>query len=335
MNMKKTKIMAVIMTLCMAASVTACGPFKLDLKPTETESEVTESQTEESATESETEASAKEEGWTCSKGHTGNTGKFCAECGEPQPDGSEETWTCSKGHSGNTGKFCSECGEPQEGPTEETTTETEAPETTAAETEAPETTAAETEAPETTAAETEAQSGNSGWVNFSDMHFYVNGKKYTLGKTTLQEMIDDGVPFDKNSIADAGNNINGNHISSNFKIKIDKYRSAMITVINDTKDNKKMSECYVNGISLYSIKDQKKEKVVTFDFGLDITQDDLIAACGKPEADNYKHFDADGKDFYTDKYTYKGERGKYFQISSYTFEFTNGEFSSISMSFYP
>ena len=47
---------------------------------------------------------------TCSCGHAGNTGKFCAECGKPNP---ALPWTCSCGHSGNTGKFCAECGKPR------------------------------------------------------------------------------------------------------------------------------------------------------------------------------------------------------------------------------
>ncbi|MDR0321805.1 MAG: SPFH domain-containing protein [Treponema sp.] len=49
--------------------------------------------------------------WTCSCGHSGNTGKFCAECGKPSPVSAE--WTCSCGHAGNTGKFCAECGKPK------------------------------------------------------------------------------------------------------------------------------------------------------------------------------------------------------------------------------
>jgi len=49
-------------------------------------------------------------GWTCACGHAGNTGKFCAECGQPQPAAG---WTCACGHAGNTGKFCAECGKPQ------------------------------------------------------------------------------------------------------------------------------------------------------------------------------------------------------------------------------
>ncbi len=50
------------------------------------------------------------QGWTCPKcGHPGNTGKFCSNCGEPQPVAGG--WTCpSCGQAGNTGKFCSNCG---------------------------------------------------------------------------------------------------------------------------------------------------------------------------------------------------------------------------------
>jgi len=48
-------------------------------------------------------------GWACSCGHAGNTGKFCAECGKPQPT----AWDCPCGYKGNTGKFCAECGKPQ------------------------------------------------------------------------------------------------------------------------------------------------------------------------------------------------------------------------------
>ena len=46
-------------------------------------------------------------GWTCVCGHGGNTGKFCMNCGKPQPlaDG----WTCSCG-TVNRGKFCQNCG---------------------------------------------------------------------------------------------------------------------------------------------------------------------------------------------------------------------------------
>ncbi len=50
-------------------------------------------------------------GWTCPKcGKTGNTGKFCAECGERKPE-EKKGWTCPKCGTVNLGKFCQECGE--------------------------------------------------------------------------------------------------------------------------------------------------------------------------------------------------------------------------------
>ncbi len=56
------------------------------------------------------------QGWTCpSCGATGNTGKFCGECGTKQPTG-DGSWTCEAcGHKGNKGKFCGECGTKQGG----------------------------------------------------------------------------------------------------------------------------------------------------------------------------------------------------------------------------
>jgi membrane protease subunit (stomatin/prohibitin family) len=49
-------------------------------------------------------------GWTCECG-TQNTGKFCSNCGKPQP-APAAAWTCECGTQ-NTGKFCSNCGKPQ------------------------------------------------------------------------------------------------------------------------------------------------------------------------------------------------------------------------------
>ncbi|NCC67424.1 MAG: SPFH domain-containing protein, partial [Clostridia bacterium] len=49
------------------------------------------------------------EGWTCACGRTGNTGKFCSDCGAAKP---ADGWKCSCG-AVNKGRFCSECGKPK------------------------------------------------------------------------------------------------------------------------------------------------------------------------------------------------------------------------------
>ncbi|MFA5657989.1 MAG: SPFH domain-containing protein [Oscillospiraceae bacterium] len=47
--------------------------------------------------------------WKCECGAE-NTGKFCSECGKPEPK-KPEGWRCECGAE-NTGRFCSECGKP-------------------------------------------------------------------------------------------------------------------------------------------------------------------------------------------------------------------------------
>ena len=59
----------------------------------------------------ETQEAKPQQGWTCPKcGATGQTGKFCTECGAKKPDG-DGSWTCPAcGAKGQKGKFCTECG---------------------------------------------------------------------------------------------------------------------------------------------------------------------------------------------------------------------------------
>lgn len=56
------------------------------------------------------------EGWTCVCGATGNTSKFCAECGKSRA--SQAPWTCECGAQGNHKNFCTECGKPKPAPAE-------------------------------------------------------------------------------------------------------------------------------------------------------------------------------------------------------------------------
>ncbi len=51
--------------------------------------------------------------WDCEAcGQTGNTGKFCTNCGQPKPR--DEHWDCPAcGQAGNTANFCTNCGQPR------------------------------------------------------------------------------------------------------------------------------------------------------------------------------------------------------------------------------
>lgn len=67
----------------------------------------TMSETNRAQMEREEQAKAAD-GWTCSCGNSGNSGKFCSECGAKRP-AKAGSWTCKCGNE-CTGKFCSNCG---------------------------------------------------------------------------------------------------------------------------------------------------------------------------------------------------------------------------------
>lgn len=168
------------------------------------------------------------------------------------------------------------------------------------------------------------------YVNFDEMNFYVNGKKFTLGKTTLQEMIDAGVPFDSEDLQNAGNNVKSNSESDCFKIMIGDYYYARVYFMNDTEDGKAAKDCFVHEISF---RYDDPQDVVTFDFPFDITMDSLKANSGEPNEEPF-HYDG-GDGYYSDTLKYTKESERYYNNSVYEFDFVKGEFDSIRMTYIP
>ena len=214
----------------------------------------------------------------------------------------------------------------------ESTPETTAPEVTTEPT-APETTAATV--PETTAP---ADNGGSAanapsgkYVDIDNMQFSINGKTYTLGQTTLQQMIDDGVPFREDDLANANNNLNKNSQSQGFRIDLAEYWSAQVYTLNDTDGNKTAAECYISEIYLPLKKDSTQD-ILTFAFPLDMTIEDLKANAGEPTKTD--HYDGDNG-YYTDKLEYVRDGTKYYGDVGYSFEYTKDVLSYVTMEYLP
>ena len=226
---------------------------------------------------------------------------------------------------------------PTETETETAPTETEtetAPTTTS---EDPTTTATDTSASDSSDNGTTVAPTGAKYVNFDEMNFYINGKKYTLGKTTLQDLIDDGVPFEDGELDNAKNNLKSRYQSSYIKLNPGvKGYYVWIQVFNDTDSGKPMNECYINEI-YYKVtslvKDGEKQNFITFDFPLDLKMEDLKANSGEPNGRTYHNEDNPKYIYDTLEWTKKGT--KFMNSNKYSFDYTNGELKNVVITYIP
>ena len=211
--------------------------------------------------------------------------------------------------------------------TSEETSET----TTAATTAATETSAnaSETNASETSANSTVNTSGNL-YVNFDEMNFYVNGQKFTLGKTTLQEMIDAGVTSDSEDSESAGINVKSNSESEGFKIVLGDYYYARVYCMNDTDSGKPAKDCFIHEIS-WDARDQE-QNILSFDFPFTLTIDELKANSGEPNNDPFHYEDGD---YISDTLRYTKDAERYFNDNQYEFEFQKGVLDGVRITYIP
>ena len=220
-------------------------------------------------------------------------------------------------------------------------TTTEEPDPTTTETEAPTTTTTEAT---TTESET-SDNGNGGnpnpnptgakYVNFDEMNFYINGKKYTLGKTTLQELVDDGVPFEEGETDNFQNNVKSHYQSGYIKIDTGVKNGCWfwIEVFNDTDSGKPMNECYVNEILFKILNDEgAKQTLISFDFPFTLTMDELKANAGDPTEKPY-HNETSSNVYDKLEWTKKGT--KFMNRNRIEFSFTNGVFKEVDMTYIP
>ena len=153
------------------------------------------------------------------------------------------------------------------------------------------------------------------YVNFDEMNFYINGQKFTLGKTTLQDMID-------------------KYQSAPFKVDIGKNFNCYIYVFNDSDSGRPANECYVNEVSFHgSYTKGETQNVLTFDFPLNVTIEDLKANAGDPTEKPY-HNEDDPK-FIADYLEWTKQGKKYMNRNRYRFEFYNYELRNVTITYFP
>lgn len=167
------------------------------------------------------------------------------------------------------------------------------------------------------------------YVDLENRIFAIDGKSYTLGKSTLQEMIDNGVTFDEEDIKNAGNNLNKNHESESFAIHLGKSQVAQVRVINNTDESQKIVDCKLAQIYFPVVEDRDQD-VLQFAFPLTLSIEELKANAGEPT--NQSNRDTENGE-HSDKLEYKVDSEKYYGTSGYTFEFMNGKLRYVTINY--
>ena len=194
------------------------------------------------------------------------------------------------------------------------------------------TTASETttEATEATLREPTGPVESEFFTDFENMSFTYNGKTYTLGVSTLQDLIDDGVEL---SGLDAASDIVDAQSTyfSGFSIEIIPYRNATMTVANYTDAELPASDCVITSLNVSSIR-ELPEGAITFNFPDLFTSEDLVNSAGEPDSINEFELD-DGTACAT--YTYEQSSEIYYGYRRYTYSFKDGIINEIAMSYIP
>lgn len=159
------------------------------------------------------------------------------------------------------------------------------------------------------------------YADLDNRSFMLDGHIYTVGVSTVQDMIDNGVVFSND--ADAGNNVQPNYESSAMKVELGKYNTLQISVGNFTDENHKLSELPICQVYLpIDIEDEGNDRI-QFAFPLNVTEDELVANSGEPT--DFREYVSDDGSYVSHTYDYEVDSEMYIGSSGYSFEFANGE----------
>lgn len=186
------------------------------------------------------------------------------------------------------------------------------------------TTTAET----TTTTEATMSNVNLGdkYVDLDKRSFAINDKIYVLGEHTLQDLIDDGVPFNQDDLANVGNNLNDSTISEAFRVTVSDGNSVYISVVNTTGSNQKIADCKIANVYVPAVQNIAGS-MFSFAFPLDLTEEELRQQAGEPT--KYNEY-VDG-DFVLHTLEYKVSSEKYLKDTGYSFEFVKGKLNSVTI----
>ncbi len=170
--------------------------------------------------------------------------------------------------------------------------------------------------------------------NYADLEnrsFAYKGKVFTLGESTLKDLIDGGIPFDENDLNNKGNNLNKNYETSSYTADINDYVTMQFRFINTTGETKTEEECPLSYVRIYHLYvpqpnyDAERNakitesildaaNIVCFSFPETLTKEQLL----ENNSENAEQDEYNNVNYYIDSEVYMGKSGYRFKFDKKT-----------------
>lgn len=168
------------------------------------------------------------------------------------------------------------------------------------------------------------------FIDYDNRKLMINGHTYTLGKTTLQEMIDDGVVFDDDFAYRANNIVDADKSDSGTIVLGDNWNAYVHFSNFEENTTKTLKDCVLSAV-YFTVKEDQEQKIIEFPFSLKMTENKLKKTAGKPTYTSKNKFD----DQKIKRCEYKTKSKSHYMDSGYSFEFVNGKLKYIVMDWTP
>lgn len=182
--------------------------------------------------------------------------------------------------------------------------------------------------------------------NYADLEnrsFAYSGTVFTLGESTLQDLIEGGIPFEENDLNNKGNNVNKNYETSTYTARINDYVTMQFRFINTTGDSMTEEECplsYVRIFYLYvpqpdydaEMNAEITENIldaantICFSFPVTLTKEQLL----ENNSENAELGERNYVNYYIDSEIYMGSSGYHFKFND-----TTNQLEEMSISWLP
>lgn len=182
--------------------------------------------------------------------------------------------------------------------------------------------------------------------NYADLEnraFAYNGKVFTLGESTLKDLIDGAIPFDESDLNNKGNNVNMNYETSTYTASINDYVTMQFRFVNTTGDTMTEEECLLSYVRIYYLyvpqPDYDAEmnaeitesildaaNTVCFSFPATLTKEQLL----ENNSENAELGERNYVNYYIGSEVYMGSSGYHFEFND-----TTNQLEEMSISWLP